>query len=167
MVRICDAVCCCSFLHLAWGTQEHASYLCSRLVKPVNNLQARDRPATLATGLFDDLDAPTNIKQLGASWPYECIARALQTPFTDQWGAVRPLQVSSCSALHVCSPASSSPLQTALHLQAHLDTAASGTAGMAGLIMCLTNLTAHLPGRLEDMPTVSQGAQTPCVSLVR
>ena len=65
-------------------------------------LQARDRPATLATGLFDDLDAPTNIKQLGASWPYECIARALQTPFTDRWGRVRPLKVSVPMVWLVC-----------------------------------------------------------------
>ena len=76
-------------------------------------LQARDRPATIATGLFDDLDAPANIKQLGATWPYKCIARALQTPFTDQWGRVRPLKASLCSSLLSCRFAAWPALQNA------------------------------------------------------
>ena len=96
------------------GSQQLPRYQCLLCHYPNVVLQARDRPATIATGLFDDLDAPTNIKQLGATWPYECIARALQTPFTDQWGRVRPLEASvPCSSLLSCSAAAWPALQIA------------------------------------------------------
>ena len=64
-------------------------------------VQARERPATLATGLFDDLDAPELLQKFGGAWPHDCIARAVQSPLTDKWGQQRPLQVRTC---HVVPP---------------------------------------------------------------
>ena len=55
-------------------------------------MQAQREPATTCTGLFDDLDAPEMVQKFGGRWPEGCVARALRTPFIDEWGD-RKLQV--------------------------------------------------------------------------
>ena len=56
--------------------------------------QAREQAATTCTALFDDLTAQQLMSKYGKAWPEGCVARALQTPLTHQWGNVSPLPVS-------------------------------------------------------------------------
>lgn len=51
----------------------------------------------MTTGVYDDLEAPELTKKFGGSWAADCIARALRSPFTDEWGHHRPLQVRTCA----------------------------------------------------------------------